>query len=288
MRLCILVGLSFMVWACLCEGSESMPQLTEEDGKVELSGEWQSTENDQSLLLNREQLAKLGGYTQITRKLLPHGEAVPLGVLPLESLIEAYPLTNHGDAIVLETLNRWESFLTVDYIRANGTLLLLLYYDGMSSETGMWPSFGGDIEPLAPYYVFNPDIPIPTFPASPTYGMINATQIKGIRAVNTNQIYAAFFPESSLSEGAQAGRKLFLQRCNNCHQGPGGNGGNVSQRPFVILQIHARFNTDYLKQMIVNPKQFYPETHMPKHEDLSDDQLEALVAFLAEVPANVP
>ena len=50
----------------------------------------------------------------------------------------------------------------------------------------------GDIEPLAPYYVFNPDRPIPTFPGSPNYGMINATLITGIRAVNTEDRYAAF------------------------------------------------------------------------------------------------
>ena len=114
--------------------------------------------------------------------------------------------------------------------------------------------------------------------------MINATQITGIRAVNTEDRYAAFFPSTLLSDLAKAGRRLFLQRCNTCHQGPGGNGGNLSQRPFVILQTHARYNADYLKEMIINPKQFYPETHMPSHTDFDDQDLENLVQFLVEVP----
>lgn len=115
--------------------------------------------------------------------------------------------------------------------------------------------------------------------------MIAATQIKGIRAVNTQNRYAPFF-DRALSELAKHGRDLFLQRCNGCHKGPGSVGGNVSERPYEVLRAQASYNPDYFKRLVVNPDFAYPNTAMPTHDDFDKRDLEALVAFLRETPAT--
>ncbi|MEM1223099.1 MAG: cytochrome c [Verrucomicrobiota bacterium] len=250
---------------------------------IKLSGGWSATQAEPVFEISRQDLAALDGYTTMTEKLVPGNEPAELGVLPLKSLLKAFPLSGDADGLLLETLNGWESFLTVDYIEQENSMLLL-YYNSETPNEGNWPYFGGDVEPLAPYYVFDPRTPIPRFPTSPKYGMIGATQITGIRAVNTKKRYAPFFepPMNQLSKIASTGRDIFLQRCNSCHKGPGDVGGNVSQRPFIILQTHAKYNVDYLTKLIGNPKQFYPDTSMPKHEDFGPEAYDALIAYFVE------
>ncbi|NBB80697.1 MAG: hypothetical protein GVY36_14835 [Verrucomicrobia bacterium] len=77
-----------------------------------------------SLNVSREELRTLRGSGDISVTLIPRSEPPELTVLPFTSLIEAYPLETGFDGLVLETHNGWESFLTRDYIEANGTVLL--------------------------------------------------------------------------------------------------------------------------------------------------------------------
>jgi cytochrome c2 len=261
-------------------------QLPAGDGQavIRLSGQWAQLEDgSEAFQLTRQMLAELPGYYEMDARLVPNEAIAKLGVLPLAKLIEAYPLSGDTDGIVLETINNWESYLTVDYLTDRSSVILL-YYNGEGAEAGNWPAFGGDIEPLAPFYVFDPEKPIPTFPTSPQYGMIAATQITGIRASNTAARYEPFYSGSleEVSDRAFAGRKLYLQRCNSCHKGPGDVGGNVSERPFPVLQAHAQYNAAYFERVVINPKQFFPETSMPKHEDFEKADIEALIAFLSE------
>lgn len=253
------------------------------DIPIKLSGQFEITREQHPIRITRQELAAIPGFKTIKETLIPRAEPAELGVLPLRSFIAHFPLADDADGLLLETLNGWESFLPVDYIEEKDSLLLL-YFNGQGPESGAWPYFGGDIEPLAPYYVFDPGEPIPRFPDSPKYGMIAATQISGIRAVNTADRYAPFFesPMDQLSELAVHGRTLFMQRCNGCHKGPGNVGGNVANRPFAVLHAHAKLNADYFKRVVVDPKQFYPNTAMPKHSDFNDASLEALVAFFRE------
>ena len=191
-------------------------------------------------------------------------------------------MPNEHDGVVLECTDRWESFMEMSYILEHDPQLLLLY-NGKDPSEGNWPMFGGNIEPLAPFYVFIEN-DMSGYVDAPKYGMISATQMSGIRLVNTRKRYAPYFdsPMDTLSETAQSGRALFLQRCSTCHQGPGGVGGNVSERPFVILQTHAVHNPDHFTRVVNDPKEIFPGTIMPRHKDLTDKQYEQLLAFLRE------
>ena len=244
-----------------------------------LAGGFQGIDGS-SLTLSRDQLRAIPGSKTISAALIPRIDPAELSVLPFTALIKAYPLKAGFDGLVLETHNGWESFLTREYIETNATVLLLRYA-GKSPAEEMWPMFGGNIEPLAPFYAFDPGDPIPRFTTAPKYGMIAATQIKGIRAVNTQERYATTFATMHSPIGQQ-GRDLFLQRCNGCHLGPGGVGGNVALRPFEVLQGHANYNQDYFKSMVVDPDQFFPGTAMPGNPDFELADLDALITFLQE------
>ena len=275
--------------ACLCglscltaqaEPVAALPLHAEEPAEAAMyfSGDWEQSAG----YMTREELAAIEGYTTIRTEVFPGAEEADLGVLPLKSLIKVLGLGPNADGLLLETTDAWESFMTLDYLEANDPVLLL-YIDGKGPEESEWPMFGGDIEDLAPYYVFVVGDKS-GYVDAPKYGMVSTTQMNGIRAANTAERYAPFYdaPMDQLSSFAKAGRDLFMQRCNVCHQGPGAVGGNVSQRPFAVLQGHASYNEDYLRKMIVNPKQFYPGTIMPNHEDFNDLKLSQIATYLKE------
>ncbi|WPJ94305.1 hypothetical protein SH580_12750 [Coraliomargarita algicola] len=251
------------------------------EASIYFSGDWGQSPG----YMTRAELAALDDYTTIRTEVFPGAAEADLGVLPLKSLIQVLGLGDECDGFVLECTDAWESYVTLEYIEEHDPVMLL-YYNGKSPEEAEWPMFGGDIEALAPYYVFVVG-DRSGYVDAPKYGMISATQMNGIRATNTAERYAPFYksPMDQLSPMAQAGRDLFLQRCNVCHEGPGGVGGNVSQRPLIVLQGHAVYNEDYLRKMITNPKQFYPETIMPNHEDFDDLKFAKIVTYLKETSA---
>ncbi|MEM7674347.1 MAG: cytochrome c [Verrucomicrobiota bacterium] len=214
--------------------------------------------------LSRSDLAALESFHTLETQIVPGAGVASLGVVPLRALVEWLGFADGGDGVVLECTDRWESFMEWSYILEHDPQLLI-YYNGEDPSSGNWPMFGGDIEPLAPFYVFI-EGDMSGYVDAPKYGMISATQMSGIRAVNTFERYEPYFepPMDTLSPLAQEGRALFLQRCSTCHRGPGSVGGNVSERPFIILQTHAMHNPEYLKSVVKDPKVVFPGTIMPR------------------------
>lgn len=80
----------------------------------------------------------------------------------------------------------------------------------------------------------------------------------------------------------ETGMKLFIGNCASCHaldrfQG----GGSVSNRTATILSVHARFNEAYFLAMLADPVGTNPTaTLMPATTDYSEEELQALLAFL--------
>ncbi|MDQ8194398.1 c-type cytochrome [Coraliomargarita sp. SDUM461004] len=277
-RILFLCGVLSFASQTVSHAALSLHSEEPKEASIYFSGDWGQSPG----YLTRAELAAIEGYTTIRTEVFPGAAEADLGVLPLKSLIDVLGIGETCDGFVLECTDAWESFVTLEYIEANDPVMLL-YYNGKSPEESEWPMFGGDIEALAPYYVFVVG-DMSGYEDAPKYGMISATQMNGIHATNTAKRYAPFYnaPMDKLSPMAQAGRDLFLQRCNVCHQGPGNVGGNVSQRPLIVLQGHATYNADYLAKMVVNPKQFYPNTIMPNHEDFDAEKLSKITAYLKE------
>ena len=256
------------------------------DGDLALSGDWGAVPAGETRYVTREALAALPGVKTVTDRVWPTADPVEMTILPLTVLWAALEPDADADGIVLTCGDRWESWMPLSLLEAKGPYLIL-YYDGRAPvDEGGWPAFLG-IEPMAPYYAFVSPTEHPDFVDATPFGMISATQIWEHTAANETERYAPFFTGgmAELAGPAAKGGELFLARCNNCHQGADEVGGNVSQRPFVILQAHATLNADYFVKMVTDPKQFYPETIMPRHLDLTAEDFDALIAFMAATKA---
>jgi len=86
---------------------------------------------------------------------------------------------------------------------------------------------------------------------------------------------------ATLSPAAQMGREIWVDSCASCHPGPGSIfGGTKSQRPFPVLQAHAAYNRDYFKKFVRDPQGAIAGAKMEPHPHYTDEQLEALIAFV--------
>ena len=232
-------------------------------------------------------MASLPGLIKLHERLTPSLPEAELTVLPLSALLVFLALCGDADGVLLTCEDRWQSVLPAAFIQSHEPYLLL-YYDGRSPAEG-WPKFS-DVEAFAPYYVNVSTAAHPQFNGVIDEGMISGTQVIELRAINVQRHYAAFYAGSlaHLSGPAAEGRKIFIRECNNCHQGPGGVGGNTSQRPLVLLQTHATLNEDFFRKMVRRPRDFYPKTVMPPHEHFSEETFGALIAFLRESREGLP
>lgn len=276
-----------LVWSLLLAGCSPLwgaltwTRTAVKSDDLAFSGLFAELPAGEKRFLSRAAMLADPGIVKMSEKPAIPIKAGDLVVLPLDVILAQLPLSAEADGIVLVCSDRWETFLPLDFVKKERPYLLLTF-DGRTPEEG-WPMFG-NIEPLAPYFSNTTPTLGATFKGLTPYGMHDATQIVEIRAVNTLQRYAPFYagPLEKLSPQADDGRTLFLRQCNNCHQGPGQIGGNVSQRPFTLLQIHATLNADYFRRFVRDPKKFIPNTMMPRHEDFTDDMLAQLIAFLSE------
>jgi len=236
--------------------------------------------------LTRQAFSEIPGKKVINEGILPSFPKVDLTVLPLAALLEKMPLPPGTDAIMLTCSDRWESVLPIDFIKQYDPYLLL-YYDGRTPEQG-WPRFSR-VEAFAPYFVNVSSKAHPDFKGVIPEGMISATQVIEISAINLKKHYAPFYEGAwgNLSPTANEGRKIFLRNCNNCHEGPGGVGGNTSQRPLLLLQTHATHNEDFFRKMVRRPNDFFPDTLMPPHEHFTEETFGALITFLRETHPSV-
>ncbi len=251
------------------------------DDDLVLDDSWARVPTGQTGYVTRAALAELPGARTVMDRIWPTAAAVEMTVVPLAEVIAALGPAAHADGLVLRCSDRWESWMPFDLI-AERDPYLLVYYEGRSPRQGAgWPTFLG-IEDLAPYYAFVSPTRHPDFIDQTDHGMISATQIVELGVAREATRYAPFHegPLATLDGLAAQGRALFLARCNNCHQGPGEVGGNTSQRPLAILQVHAQHNPDHFRNMVADPKQFYPETIMPRHPEFTDEHFAQLIAFL--------
>lgn len=279
------LGWAFLTATVAMVAAESLPLTKEPTGAHDLavSGGWASLPAGEVRYVSRAALAALPEAKTVTDRPWPTMAEAEMTVVPMSALADALGWPEGADGMVLTCEDRWESWLPATLMAERGPYLLLYYNGNAPGEGEGWPIFGG-IEAMAPYYVFVSPAEHPDFKDVTPHGMISATQIVEINPANEAERYAPFYAgkNGELSEIAQAGRTTFLANCNSCHQGPGTVGGNVSQRPFVVLQTHAKFNADYFRKMVTDPKQFYPNTIMPRHPQFTDQDFAELIAFLSE------
>jgi len=279
---CAAVGLLF---ASAASGVTIAPLTTAaKDDDLKVSGAFAALSPGAVGYLPRETLLGLPGLARLHEAPAPAIPAGDLQVLPLDRLVDALPVTGNADALMLLSSDRWVSVVPIAFLRQVHPYLLLTY-NGRTWAQG-WPKYG-PFEPLGPYYCGESAALGPVVPVRMEYGEFDASQVVEIRAVNLAEHYAPFYGPrlAALSPAAAAGRRIFIAECNNCHQGPEGVGGNTSQRPLALLEIHAALHPDFFRAFVRNPRIVYPNTVMPTHEYFTDTMMNQLIAFLSEARA---
>lgn len=90
---------------------------------------------------------------------------------------------------------------------------------------------------------------------------------------------------AAVSPRAATGRDIWINSCASCHHGPGQMfGGTKSDRPFDLLVAQASSNPAYFRQYVRDPKSLVPGATMEPHPHYSDEQLDALIAFVTAEP----
>jgi mono/diheme cytochrome c family protein len=258
--------------------------------ELTLSGAFAGIAPGEKLVVKRSELRALSGVRHRREHPVPPLPEADLEQLPFSALLAAHPLAPGANMLVLRSNDRWKSFWTSAFIASHQPWLLLAI-DNKTPAEG-WPRIADHEEALAPYHagVSKADAPPGWDGYTPAHAMADATQVVEITAVNEAEYFAPFFSGALASPSPQVaeGRRLFMANCITCHQGPGGVGGNLSRRPFMILQMHATHNADYLRKFITNPRQFMPATIMPPHPKFGDKEHAALRAFLSALPPEPP
>ncbi len=86
---------------------------------------------------------------------------------------------------------------------------------------------------------------------------------------------------------AQEGERLFTERgCRGCH-GIGPDEHSVSPRVPHLAGIGSKVKPEWLDRWIANPKEYNPDTAMPKLQ-LTDDERHAVVAYLLTLKRSEP
>jgi len=259
----------------------ALPLTATRQGATDLafSGQFEAVPKAEKRFVSHAALEALPAVTTMRERPMPPMKEAELTVLPLEALLAELPLAPGADGIALRCADQWVSFYTLDFIRKYKPYVLLRH-DGKRPEEG-WPLLMGR-EPLTPYFLNVPAAVAKVLTGGGEYGNFDPTQVVELEAVNTAEFFAPYYAGAlaKLEGPAAAGRKIFLRQCFACHQGPGGVGGNVSQRPLAVLRIHATLNADYFRAFVKNPKKFMPETMMPKHENFTPEMFDQLIAFL--------
>ncbi len=258
--------------------------------ELTLSGRFAGFSPDEKRVVPRAALRALPGILHRREKPVAPLPEADLELLPIASLLAAYPLAEDADMLVLRANDRWRSYWTRDFMASHRPWLLLAI-DGRTPAEG-WPRIAAHEEALAPYHagVSKADAPEGWDGFTPAHGMADSTQVVEILAVNEKAHFAPYFsgPLENPPEPVAEGRALFMRNCMTCHEGPGGIGGNLSRRPFMILQIHAAHNAPYLRQFVSNPTSVMPATIMPPHSWFEDRHFDALIAFLTALPPQPP
>lgn len=108
---------------------------------------------------------------------------------------------------------------------------------------------------------------------------------KWVDAIDTNDwppkpITVAKTTGTPLDETAQIlkGKNVYNQnRCDLCHR-IGGQGGIIGPD---LSRVGVKRDTQWLSQLIKDPKAVNPGTQMPAYSQLSEDEVQALVTFLS-------
>lgn len=192
----------------------------------------------------------------------------------------ALPTEANADVLLATCTDGYASVYRPEFIKTYRPILIL-EINGQGPDK--WPPPGLKFNP-GPYVItVSKDI----VPAVETYLDVGHKKPWGTNVIEVAN-YADRFKAAyngnwaGLSARAEAGRELYIHSCTSCHVGPDKMfGGWKAARPFEVLAAHATYNAEYFKKYVRAPKSVMPGATMEAHPHYTDEQLAAIIAFIA-------
>lgn len=282
----LLLGLAVTPVAAETEASSS--GLTWKHEKTDpldlaVSGKLEGWGPDETRYLSYATLRGLPEVTTVEDPLLLGETVHTLTVLPFMALWDRLPRAEGANCVLVDCDDGWVSPLT--------HTIILLYEPYLILEVDGHPPAAFPIDDwwrdhFHPYFINISPTAFPSYHENPYASAYNPAGSIGLRVVNYRAHHAPYWesPYANLPAGSLAhrGRELFMNNCIACHRGPGDVGGHKSDRTFAILRAFARDMPAYFRDYVKDPAGKNPETQMVAFPHFTDDDLAALLAFVAK------
>jgi cytochrome c2 len=233
-----------------------------------------------SVFIARGSLIEVSGLTESVY--IPYiSEAIDCVVVPIADLLKLLNMDTSA-AVLAESYDGYFSVYPSEFTEDFAPYLVLTLGSQPvgNMQIGKSPNLG-------PYYI--------TYAKQPADGSPELFDPTTKRPFGVNKVtvgdYGSIFaklysgPFEHVTVEQAEGRDLFINNCMSCHAWEtDGLGGRFSNRTASILSVHARYNADYFKKYVINPTQFIPDVMMPAHPHYTDEKIEAIIAFLKDVP----
>ena len=194
-----------------------------------------------------------------------------------DELIRALGREPGSDLAIAVASDGYRSNFPAGYIAGHHPLLVLEINGKAPAE---WPKDADHDVYMGPYTVSYDNF-VPSFKV---FAHADEEQIPwGVVRLefrSEKAVFAAIEPRGPhASEPAvQAGYRIAQQNCFRCHNA-GHEGGQKSQRPWLVLSAWATASPDFFTAYVRDPKTKNPESQMPGNPGYDDSTMRALIAY---------
>lgn len=197
--------------------------------------------------------------------------------VPLDELVRALGGAPSSDLVVAICYDGYRANYPSSYIAAHHPLLVL-EVDGKAPPD--WPKDAEHNTDLGPYTVsylnFVPRFKIFAHADEPQipWGVIR------LELRDEREVYGAIAPRGPHANepAVQAGYHIAQQNCFRCHNA-GREGGQKSERPWLVLSAWATASPDFFSAYVRDPKTKNPGSAMPGNPNYDNSTMRALIAY---------
>ena len=197
--------------------------------------------------------------------------------VPFDELIRALGCEPGTDLMIAVASDGYRSNFPAGYITAHHPLLVLEINGKAPAE---WPKDADHDVYMGPYTVSYDNF----MPSFKVFAHADEEQIPwGVIRLEFREeksVFGAIEPRGPHANepAVQAGYRIAQQNCFRCHNA-GREGGQKSQRPWLVLSAWATASPDFFTAYVRDPKTKNPESQMPGNPGYDDSTMGALIAY---------
>jgi hypothetical protein len=204
-------------------------------------------------------------------------------VVFLADLWKAMPTLPDADCLLATCSDQYASVFRRDFVAAYRPFLVI-EINGAGPDK--WSGSGLVADP-GPYAI---SVSAALVPAAGRFLSIEHKKPWGVIALEFAS-YAEKFgdayagPWANLSPRAATGREMWINACACCHPGPGRTySGTKSHQAFGIVAAIAKGDAALFRKYVRHPTSVIPSAKMEEHPYFTDEQLNAIIAFVSAEP----